>query len=118
MSKSLLIQGKDPLTIVDDFFKKLLVNKEQKVDIVKNIVNKKVIIMTEIEKILNKFTNIIKSDDKEFRIKFRKKYGITEKDINDKKLDKLIQKHEGKEKRIIKELLMNLKYILKNDDYK
>ena len=45
----------------------------------------------------NIITNIIKSDDKEFRIKFRKKYGITEKDINDKKLDKLIQKHEGKE---------------------
>ena len=117
ISKALLILGKDPLIIGDDLFKKLLVNKEQNVDINKNIVIKKVIIISEIEKILNEFKNIIKSDDKEFRIKFRKKYGITEKDINDKKLDKLIQKHEGKEKQIIKKLLMNLKYILKSEDY-
>ena len=116
--KALIIQGKDPLVLGDDFFKKLLVNKEQNADIFKNIINKKLIIFNKIEKILIEFKNKIKKDDKEFRIKFREKYGITEKDISDKKLDKLIQKYEGKEKLIIAELLLNLKYILKSDDCK
>ena len=118
IAKSLLIQGKDPLLIGEEFFKKLLINKEQNADIIHNMANKKLIIMSEIEKILNEFKNKIKKDDKEFRVKFREKYGITEKDISDKKLDKLIQKYEGKEKLIIAELLLNLKYILKSDDYK
>ena len=118
IAKAIIILGKDPLLIGEEFFKKLLVNKEQNADIIHNITNKKLIIFNKIEKILIEFKNKIKKDDKEFRIKFREKYGITEKDISDKKLDKLIQKYEGKEKLIITELLLNLKYILKSDDYK
>lgn len=118
IAKSLLIQGKDPLLIGEEFFKKLLINKEQNADIIHNMANKKLIIMNKIDIILIEFKNKIKKDDKEFRIKFREKYGITEKDISDKKLDKLIKKHEGKEKLIITELLLNLNYILKCDDCK
>ena len=102
IAKAIIILGKDPLLIGEEFFKKLLVNKEQNADIIHNITNKKLIIFNKIEKILIEFKNKIKKDDKEFRIKFREKYGITEKDISDKKLDKLIQKYEGKEKLIIK----------------
>ena len=46
-------------------------------------------------------------------IKFRGKYGITEKNMKDKKLEDLIKKNNGEEKSIIKELLVNLKYISK-----
>ena len=118
IAKALIILGKDPLLIGEEFFKKLFVNKEQNADIIHNIANKKLIIMNKIDIILIEFKNKIKKDDKKFRIKFREKYGITEKDISDKNLDKLIQKHEGKEKLIITELLLNLKYILKSDDCK
>ena len=102
IAKALIILGKDPLLIGEEFFKKLFVNKEQNADIIHNIANKKLIIMNKINILLNEFKNKIKKDDKKFRIKFREKYGITEKDISDKNLDKLIQKHEGKEKLIIK----------------
>ena len=110
ISKALIIQGKEPSVIREEFFKKLSNNKKQNTDsmeLKKNIINK------EIEKILNELKIIIKSDDKEFRKKFKEKYGITEKDIKDKKLDLLIEKHGKKEELIIKELLINLKYLLK-----
>ena len=48
---------------------------------------------------------------KEFNFYFRKKYGITEKDINDKKLEKFINKNEFDEKEILIEVLKYLKYI-------
>ena len=48
---------------------------------------------------------------KEFNFYFRKKYGITEKDINDKKLEKFITKNEFDEKEILIEVLKYLKYI-------
>ena len=113
ITKALLIQNKDPLVIGENFFKKLLNNKEQNADIFKDMAYKKTIIMTTIDKILNEFNNIIKGDGEEYRKKFREKYGITEKDIKDNKLDILIQKHGKKEEQIIIELLSNLKYILK-----
>jgi len=113
ISKALIIQGKDPLLIKEDFFQKLLNNKKKKGDSIQNMEIKDKIIKEAINKILKGFENIIKSDDKEFRIKFREKYGITEKNMSDKKLNKLIEKHKGNEDLIIKELLINLNYILK-----
>jgi len=115
VTKALLIQGKDPFVIGSELFKKLEINLERNDEnVVKSCSIKKINIMNELYNILNGFKNIIIHDDndKEFKTKFREKYGITEKDINDKNLDKLIKKNKGKEKHIIKELLMNLKYII------
>ena len=111
LTNALLILNKDPLLIGRDFFKKLEDNIEKSDENVKNHLIKKINIMNQLDNILKEFKNILTHDDKEFKIKFRIKYGITEKDIKDRKLDNLIKKHNGKEKDMIKELLMNLKYI-------
>ena len=111
LTNALLILNKDPLLIGREFFKKLEDNIEKSDENVKNHLIKKINIMNQLDNILKEFKNILTHDDKEFKIKFRIKYGITEKDIKDRKLDNLIKKHNGKEKDMIKELLMNLKYI-------
>ena len=112
LTNALLILNKDPLLIGREYFKKLEDNIEKSDENVKNHLIKKINIMNQLDNILKEFKNILTHDDKEFKIKFRIKYGITEKDIKDRKLDNLIKKHNGKEKDMIKELLMNLKYIL------
>ena len=111
LTNALLILKKDPLLIGREYFKKLEDNIEKSDENVKNHLIKKINIMNQLDNILKEFKNILTHDDKEFKIKFRIKYGITEKDIKDRKLDNLIKKHNGKEKDMIKELLMNLKYI-------
>ena len=111
LTNALLILEKDPLLIGREFFKKLEDNIEKSDENVQNHSIKKLNIMNQLDNILKEFKNILTHDDKEFKIKFRIKYGITEKDIKDRKLDNLIKKHNGKEKDMIKELLMNLKYI-------
>jgi len=111
LTNALLILNKDPLLIGREFFKKLEDNIEKSDENVQNHSIKKLNIMNQLDNILKEFKNILTHDDKEFKIKFRIKYGITEKDIKDRKLDNLIKKHNGKEKDMIKELLMNLKYI-------
>ena len=111
LTNALLILNKDPLLIGREFFKKLEDNIEKSDENVQNHSIKKLNIMNQLDNILKEFKNILTHDDKEFKIKFRIKYGITEKDIKDRKLDGLIKKHNGKEKDMIKELLMNLKYI-------
>lgn len=112
LTNALLILNKDPLLIGREFFKKLEDNIEKSDENVQNHSIKKLNIMNQLDNILKEFKNILTHDDKEFKIKFRIKYGITEKDIKDRKLDNLIKKHNGKEKDMIIELLMNLKYIL------
>ena len=111
LTNALLILNKDPLLIGREFFKKLEDNIEKSDENVKNHLIKKINIINQLDNILKEFKNILTHDDKEFKIKFRIKYGITEKDIKDRKLDNLIKKHNGKEKDMIEELLMNLKYI-------
>ena len=111
LTNALLILNKEPLLIGREFFKKLEDNIEKSDENVQNHSIKKLNIMNQLDNILKEFKNILTHDDKEFKIKFRIKYGITEKDIKDRKLDNLIKKHNGKEKDMIKELLMNLKYI-------
>ena len=111
LTNALLILNKDPLLIGREFFKKLEDNIEKSDENVQNHSIKKLNIMNQLDNILKEFKNILTHDDKEFKIKFRIKYGITEKDIKDRKLDNLIKKYNGKEKDMIKELLMNLKYI-------
>ena len=111
LTNALLILNKDPLLVGREFFKKLEDNIEKSDENVQNHSIKKLNIMNQLDNILKEFKNILTHDDKEFKIKFRIKYGITEKDIKDRKLDNLIKKHNGKEKDMIKELLMNLKYI-------
>ena len=113
LSKALIIQTKDPFTIGSDFFKKMEFNMDKKDENIKMFTKKKINTMNKLENILNEFDNILNHDDKEFMIKFRGKYGITEKNMKDKKLEELIKKNNGEEKSIIKELLVNLKYISK-----
>ena len=50
-------------------------------------------------------------DDFDFRIKFRKKFGITEKDIDDQELDKIIKSSNKDENKIIQKVLKKIKYI-------
>ena len=65
--------------------------------------------------IINEINNISKeiitANDDEFKKQFIDKYGITEKDIKDKKLDKYIKKYNRNENQIIEEILKKLKYI-------
>ena len=50
-------------------------------------------------------------DDLDFRKKFRNKFGITEKDIDDQELDKIIKANKKDENKIIQKVLKKINYI-------
>jgi len=56
---------------------------------------------------------IEKSQEEEYIKEFRDRYGITEKDLADKKLKQLIAKYKNEEEQtnILKEILKKLKYL-------
>ena len=103
ITKALLIQSVDPLENGEKFF-----NIKINDDNLEYIALKKLNIINEINNILKE---IIAANDDEFKKQFIDKYGITEKDIKDKKLDKYIKKYNRNENQIIEEILKKLKYI-------
>ena len=103
ITKALLIQSVDPLENGEKFF-----NIKINDDNLEYIALKKLNIINEINNISKE---IITANDDEFKKQFIDKYGITEKDIKDKKLDKYIKKYNRNENQIIEEILKKLKYI-------
>ncbi len=108
ITKALLIQSVDPLENGEKIFKSFTNNIKINDDNLEYIALKKLNIINEINNISKE---IITANDDEFKKQFIDKYGITEKDIKDKKLDKYIKKYNRNENQIIEEILKKLKYI-------
>lgn len=110
ISTAILIKGKQPLEIINKFMDKNINNNFDNEDIKDTITFKK----DEIFGALKNFSiinNIEEKDINEYIKKFREKYGITEKDYNDKDLTKLINKKHHDDKIILTEILKKLKYL-------
>ena len=74
-----------------------------------NISNKKQNLFFAMDKV--SLNGIEYKDDLDFRKKFRTKFGITEKDINDQELDQVIKKNNKDENKIIQKVLKKINYI-------
>ena len=74
-----------------------------------NISNKKLNLFLTMDKV--SLNGIEYKDDLDFRKKFRTKFGITEKDINDQELDQVIKKNNKDENKIIQKVLKKINYI-------
>ena len=110
ISTAILIKGKQPLEIINKFMDKNINNNFDNEDIKDTITFKK----DEIFGALKNFSiinNIEEKDINEYIKKFREKYGITEKDYNNKDLTKLINKKHHDDKIILTEILKKLKYL-------
>ena len=110
ISTAILIKGKQPLEIINKFWDKNTINNFDNEDLKDKITFKK----DEIFGALKNFSiinNIEEKDINEYIKKFREKYGITEKDYNNKDLTKLINKKHHDDKNILTEILKKLKYL-------
>ena len=110
ISTAILIKGKQPLEIINKFWDKNIINNFDNEDLKDKITFKK----DEIFGALKNFSiinNIEEKDINEYIKKFREKYGITDKDYNDKDLTKLINKKHHDDKNILTEILKKLKYL-------
>ena len=111
ISSGMLIKGKNPLEIANDFFVKNINNNINGIDddIKDNLASKKAIIFVDLEYISLKKIETKKIE--QFIKELREKYGITEKDIDNKNLAKEIKKQNYDELGIIKIILKKLKYL-------
>ena len=111
LSKVLLIERCDlqkaTQTFFDVNFNKFTeqLNEQEKA----NISNKKQNLFFAMDKV--SLNGIEYKDDLDFRKKFRVKFGITEKDINDQELDQVIKKNNKDENKIIQKVLKKINYI-------
>ena len=119
LSKVLLIERYDlqkaTQTFFDVNFNKFTeqLNEQEKT----NITNKKQNLFFAMDKV--SLNGIEYKDDFDFRTKFRKKFGITEKDIDDQELDKIIKSSNKDENKIIQKVLKKIKiyiFILFKDE--
>ena len=109
---AIIIKGGQPLKIINEKCEKYVTNNfdEQDEEIKDRIVFKKVEILSVFQD-FSIIKNIEEKDINEYIKKFREKYGITEKDYNDKDLTKLINKKNHDDKIILTEILKKLKYL-------
>ena len=110
ISATLLIKKADPLEMINLFFKDNYNNNELDPNKKGDIGSKKVQIFNVLQDMSLKKIEAIQ-EEKEYIKEFRDKYGITEKDYDDKSLKKLMVKYKKKEKEIIKDILKKLKYL-------
>ena len=110
ISATLLIKKADPLEMINLFFKDNYNNNELDPNKKGDIGSKKVQIFNALQDMSLKKIEAIQ-EEKEYIKEFRDKYGITEKDYDDKSLKKLMVKYKNKEKEIIKDILKKLKYL-------
>ena len=113
LSTVLLFKSLSPLQIISEFFEEDI-RVSNKIDgneenIFNILVDKKINILVTIETITSKRIEFKNIDD--FKKQFRIKYGISEKEYNDKELVKKIKKKNYEEKEIIKSILKHLKYL-------
>ena len=113
ISASLLIKKIGPLEMINQFFSNNYNINELDLNKREDIGNKKVQIFNALQDMSLKKIEAIQEE--EYIKKFRDKYGITEKDYDDKSLKKLMAKYKNDEKKIIKDILKKLKYLNKND---
>ena len=109
---AIIIKGGQPLKIINEKCEKYVTNNfdEQDEEIKDRIVFKKVEILSVFQD-FSIIKNIEEENINEYIKKFREKYGITEKDYNDKDLTKLINKKHHDDKNILTEILKKLKYL-------
>ena len=111
LSKALLIEGYDLQGTAQKFYD-FSINKftgqldEQNLT---NISNKKKNLLIMMDNV--SLNGIEYKDDLDFRKKFRNKFGITEKDIDDQELDKIIKANKKDENKIIQKVLKKINYI-------
>jgi len=111
LSKVLLIERYDLQKATQRFFDVNFnkfteqLNEQEKT----NITNKKQNLFLTMDKV--SLNGIEYKDDLDFRKKFRIKFGITEKDINDQELDKFIKSSNKDENKIIQKVLKKINYI-------
>ena len=111
LSKVLLIERYDLQNVAQIFFDVNFnkfteqLNEQEKT----NITNKKQNLFLTMDKV--SLNGIEYKDDFDFRTKFRKKFGITEKDIDDQELDKIIKANKKDENKIIQKVLKKINYI-------
>ena len=111
LSKVLLIERYDLQNVAQIFFDVNFnkfteqLNEQEKT----NIINKKQNLFLTMDKV--SLNGIEYKDDLDFRKKFRTKFGITEKDINDQELDQVIKKNNKDENKIIQKVLKKINYI-------
>ena len=110
ISATLLIKKADPLEMINLFFKDNYNNNELDPNKKGDIGSKKVQIFNALQDMSLKKIEAIQEEE-EYIKEFRDKYGITEKDYDDKSLKKLMVKYKKKEKEIIKDILKKLKYL-------
>ena len=110
ISATLLIKKADPLEMINLFFKDNYNNNELDPNKKGDIGSKKVQIFNALQDMSLKNIEAIQEEE-EYIKEFRDKYGITEKDYDDKSLKKLMVKYKKKEKEIIKDILKKLKYL-------
>ena len=99
-----------PFSKISDFLKNNFINSNDLDDNIKESMSKKKIKIFDISN-SSLLKEINAKDEQEFIKQFREKYGITEKDYNDKKLKKLV-KEGKKEMDILKKILQKLKYLI------
>jgi len=111
ISAALLIKKKNPLDLVAQFFISNYISDELDRNKKENINKKKGQILIALKDISLK--KIEKNQEEEYIKEFRDRYGITEKDLSDKKLKQLIAKYKNEEEQtnILKEILKKLKYL-------
>ena len=111
ISAALLIKKKNPLELVAQFFINNYISNELDQNKKENINKKKGQILIALKDISLK--KIEKNQEEEYVKEFRDRYGITEKDLPDKNLKKLIAKYKNEEEQtnILKEILKKLKYL-------
>ena len=110
---AIIINHKDPNEKINEFLVKIADNykNEQDKDSITNYAMKKLKLFESIGKIsLNELKNIDVKNEELFIKQFREKYGITQKDYNDKILKKLMKKGD-KEIDILEKILTKLKYL-------
>ena len=112
LSFALIMSGKGALELISVFFAQNFDKTFDKLDEISKevITNKKSDIFIALQN-LALLRNIEKKDINEYIKDFREKYGVSEKDLNDKKLTKLITKFNHDDKDIMVEILKKLKYI-------
>lgn len=110
ISSALIIQKKGALEIINQFFTTNYISNELEESKREDVGQKK----TQIFIALQDFSLLkqIETKNKEEYIKqFRDKFGITEKDFDDKQLKMLMKKYKKNDMEILKEILKKLEYI-------
>ena len=110
ISSALIIQKKGPLEIINQFFTTNYISNELEENKREDVGQKKAQIFIALQD-LSLLKQIETNNKEEYIKQFRDKFGITEKDFDDKQLKILMKKYKKNDMEILKEILKKLEYI-------